>query len=233
MSDLRRRISSGTFVVLLVLGPGLAWADPLPGVSSRPPWKLSERIDAPDGYELYKREVQDSDFTAYRLEATIDAPARLVAEAFRRNVRDPEVSPSNIRKTILRREEDVVFLHSYIEMPLVSDRDVNTRGQGLFDPETGIHRFEWRETDEGPPPQEGVVRLPKSRGSAVFTPLPDGRTRVVYESHVDIGGAIPAWVVNGLMSGAVVESLVLLRDRVESDRTRMAGEPREGTSEAQ
>ena len=107
------------------------------------------------------------------------------------------------------------MLYSYIEVPLVADRDVTTRAEESVDPETGSRRFDWRATDEGPPPKRGVVRLQKASGSWEFTPLPDGRTRAVCESHTEIGGSIPSWLVDRVSRNTVVEGLVLLRARLD------------------
>jgi hypothetical protein len=219
---------------LAAAGPiGVAGAETLPDVSAHPPWTLTRRIDDPEGYTLYRRDLPDSDFAAFRLEATIEAPAGAVAAAFRKNITDPKASPKNMKKTVIREDGNVVVLYSYIEIPLMSDRDVTTRGVRSFDPETGSHRFHWKATDEGPAPKEGVVRLEKSTGSWVFTPLAEGRTSAVYEGHTDIEGAIPSWLVDRLAINTVVDGLVILRARVERDRKRMAVESSERSSRAQ
>ena len=225
---------ASAMVGLATAGPvEVAGADALPGVSAHLPWSLTERVDDPDGYVLSQRDVPDSEFRAFRLEARIQAPARAVAAAFRKIVTDPNVSPKHMKKTLLREDENVIVIYSYIEMPLVSDRDVTSRVVTSFDPETGSHRFEWSSTDEGPAPKAGVVRLRKSSGSWAFTPLAHGATFAVYESHAEIEGAIPSWLVNSLLSGSVVDGLASLRARVEQDQKQMAAESGERFSRAQ
>ena len=212
---------------------GVVGAATLPDVSTHPPWTLTERIDDPEGYALYRRELPDSDSPAFRLEATIAAPAGAVAAAFRKNVTDPKAGPKNMKKTVLRDDRDVMVIYSYIEIPLVSDRDVTTRAVRSFDPETGSHLFQWKATDEGPAPKDGVVRLEKASGSWLFTPLSEGRTLAVYEGHTDIEGSIPSWLVNSLASDTVVGGLVTLRERVERDREPTLAESSEHSSKAQ
>jgi hypothetical protein len=73
-------------------------------------------------------------------------------------------------------------------------------------------------TDEGPPPKEGVIRVEKSDGAWHFEPLAGGRTRVTYESHTEIAGSIPAWLVNSLMNQTVVEGFEGLRSKLVSQR---------------
>jgi hypothetical protein len=211
-------------VILVAASLGVAAAAALPEGAAQSSWTSTERIAGPEGYRLFRSDFRDSDFPAYRLEATIEASAAAVAAAFRKNLVDPSVSPKNVVKTVLRAREGVIVLYSYIEVPLFSDRDVTTRVARSLDSETGIYRFEWQATDVGPPPVHGVVRLQESSGSWVFTPLADGRTSAVCESHTEIGGVVPAWLVNSFTGDTVVDGLVLLRARVERDKQRMAAE---------
>ncbi|NNL65297.1 MAG: hypothetical protein HKP30_03540 [Myxococcales bacterium] len=192
----------------------------LPNVAAQVPWQLEHRDDDPErGYVLYKRMPPGSDFAAYRLEAVIDAPPERVARAARENLLDPEQTQSNVRKQILRNDGDVVIVYSYIDLPLVSDRDALTRAERSFDHRTQSYRLSWRNTDEGPPPPEGVVRVGKSEGSWLFEPAPDGRTKVTYESHSESPGVIPAWVVNSVMNGTVVDGFDKLRARAQGATT--------------
>lgn len=212
-------------LLLLVLAAGAVGAESLPPVAARSPWSVERRSEEPGaGWVIYKRSLPGSDFEAFRLEAEIDAPPERVAEALRANIRDPEVSQRHTKKTVLRDEGDVVLVYSYIEMPLVSDRDVVTRSERATSPEDEIQRFEWHATDEGPAPRDGVVRLEKSSGSWEFRPLPGNRTFAVYESHTEIGGSIPAWLVNRLMLDTVVDGLDSLRARLEQQRPRIASD---------
>ena len=144
---------------------------------------------------------------------------------------DPDVSPLRAElqdappayivtasHDVLRDDGDVIVVYSYIHMPVVADRDVITRAELSRDPATGIHRMRWRVSDEGPPPRPGVVRLTDSSGAWEFSPVADGRTQVVYENHTDIGGSIPAWIVEPMMDDTVVQNFVRLRERVERER---------------
>jgi len=230
-----KRILSFSFSLSLsgAMLVGATRADELPDVSAHSPWMLHERNeDAQAGYVTYRRELPDSEYSVWRLEAVIDATPDAVALAAQRNVGDPDAGPSYMRKRILRDDGEITIVYTYIDMPLVSDRDVTTRAVRSFDAQTGSHRVEWQTSDEGPEPQAGVVRLEKSSGSWVFSPLPDGRTSAVYESHTEIGGAIPAWLVDSLMKDTVVDAIVTLRARVERDLGRMAAESSDPRSRA-
>jgi hypothetical protein len=211
-----RTLLAGSLLFLL-LPTGAAAA-----VTCETEWQLLDRVDPPEsGHLLYKCRPAGSDFDAYRLEAVMDAPPAAVAAAARAQMADPTSAPDRAEKTVLRDEGDEVVVHTYARLPLVSDRDVITRARQSFDAEQGTHRLEWHATDkEGPPPKEGVVRVHSSSGSWMFTPLDGGRTRAIYESHNDLAGSVPAWLINSLMTDAVVDNLARLRARVERDRKR-------------
>lgn len=204
---------------LLLLLPAGAAAGPIACGSA---WQPLDRVDPPEsGYAIQKCRPSDSDYDAYRLEAVIDAPPPVVAAAARANMADPAAAPARATKTILRDDGDTVVVYMYADLPLVSDRDVVTRGRASADARSGIYRLEWHAThEEGPAPKEGVVRIEKSSGSWTFAPLAGGGTRAVYESHSDLAGSVPAWLINSLMTDAVIDNLARLRARVERDRKK-------------
>jgi hypothetical protein len=217
----KRSVATGAILVCAALAASLpAGADELPEVGARPPqWSLHDRRDDPaGGYAVYRQELPGSEIPAYRLEAVIDAPPAVVAAAAARTAADPEAREANMEKTVLRDDGDTIVVYSYVHLPVVADRDVITRAELSRDPATGVHRMRWAVSDEGPPPKPGVVRLARSSGAWEFSPIDGGRTRVVYENHTDLGGSIPAWIIEPMMDDTVVQNFVRLRERVERER---------------
>jgi hypothetical protein len=207
----------GTCLLLILAFTSAGKAEGLPEVSARPPWTLQDQNDdVEDGYILYKRKPPGSEFDAYRLEAIIDSPPQIVAAAAATNLADPERSQKNMDKKILRNDEEVMIVYSYIHInaPFVSDRDVISHIDRSYDPATDTHILAWRSTDEGPPPIEGVSRLDNSRGSWTFSPEANGKTRAIYFSHTEIQGFVPAWVINVTMRGTMVQGIEGLRETV-------------------
>jgi len=213
-------------LLLLVLAPAVQ-AEVAPNAADVADWQLHDRNDDPgSGYVVYRRKPPGSDYYAYRLEAVIDAPPAAVAAAGRADIADPTTAADNMERTILSDDGEVIVVYTYIDLPLVSDRDVTTRAQRSFDPETGTYRVEWQATDAGPPPRKGVVRLQESSGHWIFSPLEGGRTRAVYESHSEAAGFIPAWLVNSFMTDMAVDGIVNLRARLQRPpRPAVAAEP--------
>ena len=204
---------------LLIASAGLA--ESLPPVSARPPAWEPYRAGSEDalGYEMFTRKPPGSDFSAYRLEAILEAPPDLVASAARRHVLDPDHRQKNMDKTILRNDDEKVLIHSYIHInvPFVSDRDVVTRVVDSYDADTRSYYLNWFATDEGPPPSRGVVRLDRSEGSWTFEPAPNGATRAIYVSHTEIAGSLPSWILNRFMSDNMVQGIAGLREALERE----------------
>jgi START domain len=176
-------------------------------------WTLSERDDSVSGgYELYRRQAPGEAFSTWRIEADLAAPPDLVWRVTLADLVENRQTSANRKRTVLRREGDVFWIHTEIPVALAADRDVVLRMERRRDPATGALRIEWRaDPDAGPPPAEGVVRMVVSRGFWEFTSAGPGRTHARYESYAEPGGPFPAWLVDSISSGRVIEGLRDLR----------------------
>jgi hypothetical protein len=117
---------------------------------------------------------------------------------------------------LLRRTEDVVVTYTLVHVPLVADRDIVTRVETSHEASSGIYRLAWSAIDsEGPPPVKGVQRISDSAGAWTFAPDGTGRTRAIYESHTEVEGPMPSWLVNRMMTNTIIDQIVNLRRRVD------------------
>ena len=169
---------------------------------------------------MHRRKTAGSDVSTFRLEAIIDSTPERVAVAAAQNIVDPEYGPANTDKTILRNDADAIVVYSYIHInaPFVSDRDIVSKVERTYDPDSRTHRLEWKAIDEGPPKREGVVRLNRSEGSWTFSPEASGTTRAVYTSSTAIDGYIPGWLVDSQMSKTMLDGIEGLRRAVDHER---------------
>jgi hypothetical protein len=211
------RIQHALFAVaplVFLLGTIPCAAENLPEVSARPPWTLlDESEDAETGYVLHQRKSPDSNVATFRLEATVDSSPEDVAVAATKYMADPENRPANTDKVVLRNDEEAIVVYSYIHIdaPFVSDRDVISRIERSYDPDSRTHRLAWRAVDEGPPKKKGVIRLELSEGSWTFAPGDQGKTRAIYINRTDSAGYLPAWLVHSQMSKTMVDGINGLR----------------------
>jgi hypothetical protein len=139
------------------------------------------------------------------MEVLFDAKPDDVLAAIEHNQLDPEALPANFERVVLRRDGSAMVSHDKIDVPFLADRDVILYTETLKEPASGRHIVRWHALDdEGPPPEGGVVRMPSSRGSWTLTPR-DGGTLAIYESHVELGGSLPASFVEARMPKEIVQ----------------------------
>ena len=208
----------------LAVGSGAAAEGPGAQVSAEstgePAWELLERDETPGSdYALWARLPPGSSWRAFRLEGEVDATPEVALEAALRVASDPGRAGRYETRRLLSQTPDALLTYTHVDLPVVADRDVIMRLRREVEPERGVYRLVWREVEgEGPLPEEGVVRMPLSRGVWTFEPLPGSRSRVVFENHAELGGSIPAWIINPLMTGTIKSNLDGLRQELTAAR---------------
>lgn len=175
-------------------------------------WSLRQKSErAGRAYAIYARPHAGSKYAEYRMEVPVDADPEDVLAALEHNMLDPDSYPANFERKLLRRDGSAIVTHDYIRVPFLADRDVIMRTEIGRDPETGFHVVRWHAVEgEGPAPTDGVVRMPSSRGSWTLAPH-DGGTLAIYESHVELGGSLPASFVEAQMPREILLQAEALR----------------------
>jgi hypothetical protein len=179
--------------------------------------KLDSFESSPGPYELRRRQASGSSVTEYRIEAELGVGVD-------RAVRAHLARPADEDQELLVDQGDVQIVYLRIATPLIADRDLVLRNERRIDPEAGIYRFEWRAVPEqGPPVPDGVVRIERSEGSWVFQPRGDAHTQVVFTSLTDVGGRVPAWLVNRVYRGRVLSQFEGLLEGLDAPPTGAEG----------
>jgi hypothetical protein len=93
----------------------------------------------------------------------------------------------------------------------VKDRDVVFRRIRSKDATTGAVEYKSTALPEDYPEQGGRIRMPYLQAIWRFTPLESGRTELYYQQHSEVGGHIPAWLVNKLAVNIPFDSLFNFR----------------------
>ena len=100
----------------------------------------------------------------------------------------------------------------------MQDRDLVFRRVRSKDPTTGTVEYRTSSLSEVYPEQDSKVRMPYLKGLWRFTLLPDGRTEMYYQQHSEVGGHIPAWLVNKLAVNIPFHSLSRFRELLSKAR---------------
>ena len=180
-------------------------------------WKL---ISEKDGIYVYTQSLDDSKFKAVRAVCTVDCPVGKLSYVLMdvSNTKD-WVYATKVCKLLKQVSPTDIFYYSEVELPWpVSNRDFIIRITLTQDPKTKIARIVAENHPEYVPEKKNVVRIPKSAGNWILTPISNGRTKVEYIIHVDPGGSVPAWMVNMLADVGPYSSFRKLRQEVKKEK---------------
>lgn len=185
---------------------GIFFAISFSAIAEEMPWKLKKDED---GVQAYVRKVEGSSILEYKGTVTVDAGLEAVVRLFEEDARMTEwfhqCAEARSLKTISPEEKVLYFV---ISMPWpVKDRDLVFRRIRSKDSVTGAVEYRTSSLTEDYPEQGGKIRMPYLKGLWRFTPLADGRTEIYYQQHSEVGGHIPAWLVNKLAVNIPFESL--------------------------
>jgi len=105
------------------------------------------------------------------------------------------------------------------------DRESVVKGKVTQDPDTHVVRIDSRSVDNHPV-REGYERMPSVEGGWLFRPLANGQVEVTMTGHADLGGAVPAVIVNLLIQEHPYNSLLGMKKLINESRfqtARLAG----------
>jgi hypothetical protein len=71
-------------------------------------------------------------------------------------------------------------------------------------------------------PQTKHIRIRESFGTYVLAPTRENKLRVTWQQYVDPGGALPAWVVNSMLTDLPFKSMQAFREVVQQSPYRDA-----------
>ncbi|MEW5741543.1 MAG: START domain-containing protein [Myxococcota bacterium] len=171
------------------------------------------KVDEIDGIVIESRPVASSSFVELRLTTTTDkTPTSLCDAAYGDGKFDPE-EPDLKSRTILEESADERVTYDQISPAVVSNRDYAVRAKRVRAGDGSCAMIFAAANDKAPPLPKGWVRIVKLHGSWTFTPLPEGKTKVVYVIHSDPGGSIPAFFVEGARRKIAVRWVKMILSR--------------------
>jgi hypothetical protein len=182
-------------------------------------WTLvEENDDTAEGYVIFKRSVSGSEVIEFKITGLVDAPVERVANAAWTSATDPKYVQDDQRRKIIDGDGKTrCHVYLFYEMPaLISDRDVTQELAKEHNAGLNTYRIVWRTAnDKGPPPIDGVIRMPVSNAAWELASTQGGQTIATYTNRSDPGGSIPSWIVNTMAKRFVVGELDNLRKLVQ------------------
>ena len=149
-----------------------------------------------EGIEVFTREVKGSEFLEFRGETTVDQPLSSIVSMIW-TVEDMPKWMFGVKKAELLSSTGVFDRQLYFvnaaPFPL-KDRDLAVVNSARQDPETLATHCTMTLVDS--PLKSEYVRVAKMDGFIDLIPQGVGKTKIVYQAHIEAGGQVPAWTAN-------------------------------------
>jgi hypothetical protein len=176
-----------------------------------------ERVGIEDGIVVEARDVAGSSLREVRATVHVDVPPAAIAAVVWRYEDHASFLPRLRHAEVLRDAGDERIVYEQIALPLLRDRDVVLRAQRAVDGASGtIDIRSMAIADEGPPETSRFVRVRTSAGHWHLVPA-GGGTDVTYLVRSDVGGTVPAWLVNRAQREAVPDLVRAMLARAQAE----------------
>ena len=173
-------------------------------------WKFNGEKD---GIKSYTADVINTKVKAIKLEANFQAPLNQLVGVLLDIKSSPEWAYKTRSATVLKQVSPTeVYYYTELSMPWpVVNRDFVGHLTATLNSNTKVVTIDGPVVPDYITKKKDLVRIERSVGKWVLTPLNDRETKVEYSLQVDPGGNAPAWLVNMFASEGPTQSLKNLR----------------------
>ena len=173
-----------------------------------------------DSIQVYLCRRADSRYktvkSKFNLNATRGELASALLDIERYHTWNYRTLSARVIKQVSERE---LMYYTLIESPvLTQDRDLVVRLTVDPDPMTGGMIVEAVSLPDYLPEVNDVIRVPYSRARWNIVPVSPGKLAVEYTIDIDLGGSVPAWMVNLVAHKAPYETFAALREVIGNYR---------------
>lgn len=204
--------SRSALTILLSISLAAAWNVPAEARGDKYDWVLKKDQD---GVQIHVRKVKGSDYLRFNglvvLNIGLDELLRLYEE--REDGRMPEwfYGCKSVRLVETRSPDEKIFYMVFSMPKPLRDRDIVYRRTRAVDPVSGIVEYRINSLNDFLPKASHKVRMPSIEVYWRLEPTPDGKTQIYYEQHSEVGGLLPAWLVNAMSVEVPFKTLTGLR----------------------
>jgi hypothetical protein len=173
-------------------------------------WKLNT---SKEGMSVYTKVFPDSKFKAIKVELSLDATlSQLVAVVMDVNTGADWVYATKSSALLKRVSANSVIYYSEVKLPWpIHNRDFIAELTATQDAATRVVTIYGPVVPDYIPVKKDIVRVRKSEGKWVITPIAKGRIKVEYTIRLDPGGDLPAWLFNLFVTKGPAESFENLK----------------------
>ena len=168
-------------------------------------WELKTEKE---GIKVYKKTFPDSKYKAIRVDLDLQANlSQIVALLMDVNAGADWVYATKTSVLLKQISPSEVVYYSEVKLPWpVSNRDFIAQLKATQDAKTKVVTIDGPVVPDYVPVKEGIVRVTKSVGKWVITPLGPHHIKIMYTLRLDPGGDLPAWLFNLFVTKGPTES---------------------------
>jgi hypothetical protein len=192
-----------SFLLLLILSSADAQED----------WKLKSDKD---NIKTYSRKLADSKINAVKIESVFPCSvSQFVSVLMDVDSYDDWVYNSKSTRLVKQVSPSEMYYYSEVGFPWpTTNRDFVSHVIISQDPRTKVARVDAKNVPGLVPVKPNIVRIEKSSGEWIITPISKNEIRIEYVLQVDPGGDLPAWLINPFASKGLVETFKNLRKQL-------------------
>lgn len=166
-----------------------------------------------DSIRVYSCKQQEGSFRTVRAKFMLDAPLDRFVELMLDVNNYVNWQYKVVRASVLDQvSQDEVVYYTEVEAPWpVSNRDVIIRLKINSEPGTSTIKVTTTNIPDYLPVNKGIVRIPLSKAEWKATAVSPSKLAIEYQLQLDLGGAVPPWLVNLVSSEGPYESFRNLR----------------------
>ena len=203
--------------IIIILISFLTYFQPEVETKKTGNWNL---IKNEDGIKAFTREVKNSDVKQVKVTAKIKSTLTALVAI----VRDVDSHTNWIyrckrAKVLKRNSETDTYYYNETEAPWpITNRDIITHAVIKQDKKTKIVTITSTGVPNYIPPQKNIVRIKKLNAKWIFSPNTDGTINVTSLLLIDLGGELPAWLINMAIADGPFETVLNMRKEVKKPK---------------
>lgn len=177
-------------------------------------WELKTEKE---GIKVYTKTFPDSKFKAIRVDLDLQATlSQLVAVLMDVNTGAEWVYATKTSVLLKQVSPNELVYYSEVKLPWpVANRDFIAQLRATQDAKTKVVTIDGPVVPDFVPVKEGIVRVTRSVGKWVITPLGPHHVKITYTLRLDPGGDLPAWLFNLFVTKGPTESFKNLKAQLK------------------
>jgi hypothetical protein len=186
-------------------------------------WQL-EQEDTDLQLKIYTREISGSNLNEFKgeliVETTLTALTALLLDSEAAPQWMHECETFEVIEQVDQKNALVYFVNG-APWP-VSDRDAVISSSLTQNPETLTVRIDVNAVVGKIQQDDDYVRIPRMNGFWSFSPLAEGKVKVVYQVHAEPGGSLPAWLANSVVVDTPYYTMSNMLDMLKLEKYQKA-----------